>query len=98
MEDDDIKKPELDQILSLYPGIPSSYEVDLGEAGRYAVDTEDDIIEELLIEQNIIYDETTVNNIKYIIDDYIDSNSLFLCENLLLSDIEHILDFITGNS
>lgn len=90
MEDDDIKKPVLDQILSLYPGIHSSYED--------THDTEDDLIEELLIEQNIIYDETTVNNIKYIIDDYIDSNSLFLCENLLFSDIEHILDFITGNS
>ena len=89
MEDDYIKKPALEQILSYNDRGAAVY-----EAGFHEVDTEDDIIEELLIEQNFLYDETTVNNIKYIIDDYIDSNSLFLCENLLLSDIEYILDFI----
>jgi hypothetical protein len=56
-------------------------------------DTDNDILADKMIE----YDDSTVDNIKIFIDDYITSNSIFMCENIKLHDYRKIFLLLTLN-
>ena len=82
---DVINKKEIDS--SIYVHLPN-------DENNLDVDDDD---EDILFEKMIIHDEITVDNIKLIIDTYINSNSFFMCENFTRKTYESILLLLSTN-
>lgn len=85
---DTINKKEIDQSIYISPLNETDPNLDTDSA---------DEDEDILFEKMIIHDEITVDNIKFIIDDYIADSSFPMCENFTRQTYESILLLISTN-